>query len=110
MRDERNRRYASYPDIDVAERHAITVRKAIERAHGRHYNDLQREAEYDLFFDFWYNHWPRDFWHNLFPDDIYGTSAESETWFESKLTDWPDDVNGKPVVDFASWYKRWFYF
>ena len=88
----------------------FTIRKAIERAHGRHYNDLQREAEYDFFFDFCYHHWPRDFWHKLFPNDIYGTSADFETWFESCLTHWPDNVNGKPVVDFASWYKRWFHF
>jgi len=74
MRDERKRRYASDPNIDVAERHAITVRKEIERVTRRHYNNLQREAEYDRFFDCWYHNWPAD-------DN--GKSMTFEFWFDT---------------------------
>ena len=92
MRSNREHRYASYPDIDVAAQHAIIVRKAIERANGRNYTDLQCEAEYDLFFDFWFRQ-PEGFWHKHFPNDIRGTSADFESWFESCLTH-----NGKPMT------------
>ena len=71
MFSNRKHRYASYHNIDVAKRNAITVREEIVRANGRHYNDLQREAEYDSFFDFWYHHWP---------DDV-----TFECWFDSTI-------------------------
>jgi hypothetical protein len=75
-RSIRKSRHASYPDIDVAKRNAITVREEIERANGRHYNDLQREAEYDSFFDYWYHHWP---------DDDNGKPMTFEYWFDNTI-------------------------
>jgi hypothetical protein len=74
MRDERKRRYAWRPDFDVAMRNAITVREEFERVNGRHYNNLQREAEYDRFFDCWYHDWPAD-------DN--GKSMTFEFWFDT---------------------------
>jgi hypothetical protein len=76
MFSDRNDRYASRPDFDVAMRNAITVREEIERVNGRHYNNLQREAEYDRFFDCWYHHWP---------DDDNGKPMNFEFWFDNTI-------------------------
>jgi len=55
-------------------RNAITVRREIERVKRRHYYTLQREAEYDRFFDYWYRHWP---------DDDNGKPMTFEFWFDT---------------------------
>ena len=76
MRSNRKLCYASYPDIDVIELRATLVHEHEELGCGRLFNDPQREACYDSFFDFWYHHWP---------DEVNGKPVHFRTWFESEF-------------------------